>query len=60
MSYITLLKKESLRVGMWANDSMIFITIEDLVPDDVIGRDIEIEFTLKELEDILKQAKEHQ
>jgi len=47
--------KEGLSVGMWKEDSEVYITIDE--PEDTIDQDIEIKFTIEELEKIIAQAK---
>ena len=42
---------------MWVETGTIYFTIENLTPNDVMGRDIEVDLKIEELEKIIKQAK---
>lgn len=52
--------KRGLSVGMWKEDGKVYFNLTDVKPEDVIGQDIEIECSIKELESILVQAKAYE
>jgi len=53
----TLHYQRNLRIGMWVETGTIYFTIENLTPNDVMGKDVEVDLKIEELEKILEQAK---
>ena len=42
---------------MWVETGTIYFTIENLTPNDVMGKNVEVDLKIRELEKILEQAK---
>ena len=53
----TLHYQRNLRIGMWVETGTIYFTIENLTPNDVMGKNVEVDLKIRELEKILEQAK---
>jgi len=51
-----LYRSGNISAGMWIGDGRVFFTVEGLIPDDVIGQDVELGLKIDDLKKILSQA----